>query len=43
MIDALKARDEQRAGDVVRADIDDAYKVLLDPVSPPRVFNIRQE
>lgn len=34
MVDALKARDERRVADAVRADIDDAYKVLLDLVAP---------
>jgi len=34
MVDALKARDENRVADAVRADIDDAYQVLLGLVSP---------
>lgn len=34
MVDALKARDEKRVADAVRADIDDAYQVLLEMVAP---------
>lgn len=34
IVDALNARDEKRVADAVRADIDDAYLVLLDLVAP---------